>query len=247
MSCRRGVGMQSAVSRGWENHGVPVPFDPPVVLAPMAGITNRAFRSLARESAHAVVGSRGVGMYVSEMVTSRALVERSAESLDLVTFGPDEDPACGPALRRRPGHRGGRRPDAGRRGPGRPHRPELRLPRAQGHPQGRRQRAALEARPVPEHRARRHRRRRRSCPRVGQDAQGHRRRPPHLPRRRPGRRRGGRRVGCPARADRGPDVRGHRRLGRHRPPQGGARPPGHPGARATETSGRRRTRCAWWS
>ena len=29
-------------------------------------------------------------MYVSEMVTSRALVERSPESMDLVTFGPDE-------------------------------------------------------------------------------------------------------------------------------------------------------------
>ena len=71
---------------------VSVPFDPPVVLAPMAGITNRAFRSLARESARAVVGDRGVGMYVSEMVTSRALVERSEESLDLVTFGPDESP-----------------------------------------------------------------------------------------------------------------------------------------------------------
>jgi len=69
-----------------------VPFDPPVVLAPMAGITNRAFRSLARESARAVVGDRGVGLYVSEMVTSRALIERNAESLDLVTFGPDESP-----------------------------------------------------------------------------------------------------------------------------------------------------------
>ena len=71
---------------------MPVPLDPPVVLAPMAGITNRAFRSLARESARAVVGDRGVGMYVSEMVTSRALVERSDESMDLVTFGPDESP-----------------------------------------------------------------------------------------------------------------------------------------------------------
>ena len=69
-----------------------MPFDPPVVLAPMAGITNRAFRSLARESARAVVGDRGVGLYVSEMVTSRALIERNAESLDLVTFGPDESP-----------------------------------------------------------------------------------------------------------------------------------------------------------
>jgi nifR3 family TIM-barrel protein len=57
----------------------------------MAGITNRAFRRLCRESALAS-GARGTGMYVSEMVTSRALVERSAESLDLVTFGPDESP-----------------------------------------------------------------------------------------------------------------------------------------------------------
>ncbi len=68
---------------------MPLPFDPPVVLAPMAGITNRAFRSLCRES---VGPDHGVGMYVSEMVTSRALVERSPESMDLVTFGPDESP-----------------------------------------------------------------------------------------------------------------------------------------------------------
>jgi len=70
---------------------MPIPFSPPVVLAPMAGITNRAFRRLCRESARAS-GASGVGMYVSEMVTSRALVERSDESLDLVTFTPDEQP-----------------------------------------------------------------------------------------------------------------------------------------------------------
>lgn len=58
--------------------------DPPVVLAPMAGITNRAFRRLCREA--------GAGLYVSEMVTSRALVERDAETLDMVTFAPDESP-----------------------------------------------------------------------------------------------------------------------------------------------------------
>ena len=68
-----------------------LPFEPPVVLAPMAGITNRAFRRLARESARAVTGADG-GLYVSEMVTSRALVERNAESLDLVTFAADESP-----------------------------------------------------------------------------------------------------------------------------------------------------------
>ncbi len=58
--------------------------NPPVVLAPMAGITNRAFRRLCRES--------GAGLYVSEMVTSRALVERNEATLDLVTFAHDESP-----------------------------------------------------------------------------------------------------------------------------------------------------------
>lgn len=58
--------------------------DPAVVLAPMAGITNRAFRRLCREA--------GAGLYVSEMVTSRALVEGNAATLDLVRFAPDEQP-----------------------------------------------------------------------------------------------------------------------------------------------------------
>ncbi len=70
---------------------MPLPFDPPVVLAPMAGITNRAFRRLAREGVHAAGCSAG-GLYVSEMVTSRALVERNAQSMDLVTFASDESP-----------------------------------------------------------------------------------------------------------------------------------------------------------
>ena len=56
----------------------------PVVLAPMAGITNAAFRRLCRE--------HGRGFYVSEMTTSRALVERTPESMRLVTFDPDEHP-----------------------------------------------------------------------------------------------------------------------------------------------------------
>ncbi len=50
--------------------------DVPVVLAPMAGITNTAFRRLCREF--------GGGLYVSEMVTSRALVERTSESMRLI-------------------------------------------------------------------------------------------------------------------------------------------------------------------
>jgi len=56
----------------------------PVVLAPMAGITNSAFRRLCRE-----LGG-GAGLYVSEMVTSRALVERTPESLRLTEHHPDE-------------------------------------------------------------------------------------------------------------------------------------------------------------
>jgi nifR3 family TIM-barrel protein len=56
----------------------------PVVLAPMAGITNQAFRRLCREY--------GAGFYVSEMVTSRALLERNAESLRLIAFDAGEHP-----------------------------------------------------------------------------------------------------------------------------------------------------------
>ncbi len=56
----------------------------PVVLAPMAGITNRAFRRLCRES--------GAGLYVSEMITSRALVERNENTLLMASFEPDESP-----------------------------------------------------------------------------------------------------------------------------------------------------------
>lgn len=55
-----------------------------MVLAPMAGITNRAFRRLCRES--------GAGLYVSEMITSRALVERNEATLQMASFEPDESP-----------------------------------------------------------------------------------------------------------------------------------------------------------
>ena len=57
---------------------------PPVVLAPMAGITNVAFRRLCREY--------GAGLYVSEMVTSRALVERDRETMRMVEFSAQESP-----------------------------------------------------------------------------------------------------------------------------------------------------------
>ncbi|SFS05386.1 putative TIM-barrel protein, nifR3 family [Microbacterium sp. cf046] len=62
----------------------PIALDAPVVLAPMAGITNTAFRRLCREY--------GAGLYVSEMITSRALVERNATTMRLITHHESETP-----------------------------------------------------------------------------------------------------------------------------------------------------------
>ncbi|MCZ2857323.1 tRNA dihydrouridine synthase DusB [Blastococcus sp. VKM Ac-2987] len=59
--------------------------DPAVVLAPMAGITNPAFRTLCREF--------GAGLYVCEMITTRALVERSAKTLRMIRATADEKDA----------------------------------------------------------------------------------------------------------------------------------------------------------
>ncbi|MDQ1216535.1 tRNA dihydrouridine synthase DusB [Microbacterium arborescens] len=62
----------------------PIALDAPVVLAPMAGITNTAFRRLCREY--------GAGLYVSEMITTRALVERNATTMRLITHHESEKP-----------------------------------------------------------------------------------------------------------------------------------------------------------
>jgi nifR3 family TIM-barrel protein len=59
---------------------------PPVVLAPMAGITNAPFRTLCREF------SGGRGLFVSEMITSRALVERNDKTMQLIHFDATERP-----------------------------------------------------------------------------------------------------------------------------------------------------------
>ena len=63
----------------------------PVVLAPMAGVTNVAFRTLCREQEREKMGSVS-GLYVCEMVTARALVERNEKTLHMTTFAPDENP-----------------------------------------------------------------------------------------------------------------------------------------------------------
>ncbi len=52
--------------------------DTPVVLAPMAGITNAAYRRLCAE--------QGAGLYVCEMITSRGLVERDETTLKMLVF-----------------------------------------------------------------------------------------------------------------------------------------------------------------
>jgi nifR3 family TIM-barrel protein len=56
---------------------------PPVVLAPMAGITNAAYRRLCRE--------QGAGLYVCEMITSRGVVERDATTMSMLVFDEIED------------------------------------------------------------------------------------------------------------------------------------------------------------
>ncbi|MEM9731270.1 MAG: tRNA dihydrouridine synthase DusB [Myxococcota bacterium] len=83
----------SEVNRGVplarEGEFTPVPIGPisvwpPVVLAPMAGVTNWPFRAICRRF--------GAGLYVSEMITARPLVEGRSKTLMLAEFGADETP-----------------------------------------------------------------------------------------------------------------------------------------------------------
>lgn len=60
----------------------PLRLDPPVVLAPMAGVTDAPFRVVCAE--------QGGGLYVSEMVTARGLVERNAKSWEMTAHHPAE-------------------------------------------------------------------------------------------------------------------------------------------------------------
>ncbi len=59
----------------------PLHVDPPVVLAPMAGVTDAAFRRLCR--------GYGAGLYVSEMVSARALIEDDPTSERRISCGED--------------------------------------------------------------------------------------------------------------------------------------------------------------
>lgn len=62
----------------------PIDVTPPVVLAPMAGVTNAPFRRLCREY--------GAGLYVSEMIGALGLVEGNEKTLALARFDADEVP-----------------------------------------------------------------------------------------------------------------------------------------------------------
>ncbi|MFN8020910.1 MAG: tRNA dihydrouridine synthase DusB [Acidimicrobiales bacterium] len=57
----------------------------PVVLAPMAGVTNAPFRTMCREFAPGLV-------YVNEMVMATAVVHGNAKTERMMTFTPDEQP-----------------------------------------------------------------------------------------------------------------------------------------------------------
>lgn len=78
--------MSTALATGSRHPGLTlgsVHVDTPVVLAPMAGITNAAYRRLCRE--------QGAGLYVCEMITSRGLVEGDETTRSMLVFDELED------------------------------------------------------------------------------------------------------------------------------------------------------------
>lgn len=82
---------EEGVLNGAPSHGLSlgsVQVDVPVVLAPMAGITNAAYRRLCLEQMHAQGSS---GLFVCEMITSRGLVEGDATTKAMLVFDELED------------------------------------------------------------------------------------------------------------------------------------------------------------
>ncbi|MGH9867863.1 MAG: tRNA dihydrouridine synthase DusB [Candidatus Polarisedimenticolia bacterium] len=63
----------------------PIPVDPPLVLAPMAGITDRHFRAIIRE-----VG--GVGIVSMEFISSEGITRGNERTLNLMAFAHEERP-----------------------------------------------------------------------------------------------------------------------------------------------------------
>lgn len=63
----------------------------PVILAPMAGVTNMPFRVLCREIEEELTGTSS-GLYVCEMITARAMVARNKKTLHMTSFADVETP-----------------------------------------------------------------------------------------------------------------------------------------------------------
>ena len=62
----------------------PIELETPVILAPMAGVTDVPFRELCRQF--------GAGIYVNQMITARALIEGNETTWKLAEFGENETP-----------------------------------------------------------------------------------------------------------------------------------------------------------
>lgn len=58
--------------------------DVPVMLAPMAGVTDRPFRRLVKKY--------GAGLVISEMIASQAMVREARKTLQMIQKGDDEQP-----------------------------------------------------------------------------------------------------------------------------------------------------------
>lgn len=68
-----------------------IELDSPVILAPMAGVTNMPFRVLCREIEEELTGTAS-GLYICEMITARAMVARNQKTLHMTTFADVERP-----------------------------------------------------------------------------------------------------------------------------------------------------------
>ncbi len=68
----------------------PLELPVPVVLAPMAGVTNPAYRRLCREQAETGTAARPAGLFVCEMITSRGVVERIPKTFEMLRFDEDD-------------------------------------------------------------------------------------------------------------------------------------------------------------
>jgi len=86
MTQQHGSAMKPLALRGSNTDGTVgrgIDVWPPVVLAPMAGVTNAPFRSLCRRFGPGLV-------YVNEMIMAAALVYGNSRTRSMVSFGPDE-------------------------------------------------------------------------------------------------------------------------------------------------------------